>query len=292
MSGQPELGLAWTGGLGGQGGQVPDDDRSATRGRRLPRALGTLAAVALVAVGAGYYQRADTAAAVRAGSGSASSPGASPETSPEANPESSPGPDPAPATDPPSEPAPRLPPAGPGLTRPGITLQVAPAPGGALDVAETVRLPSPTDVLVLRAPRVNRAAGDFAEVVATANQVQLTVDGQPVVIPTEIGGTPVTVQLESATDSYALRYLLVGTTVRSVPSTAGRALAAISSLSRPSDAGPVMIYATGPTIRNLSCPLLAPAEVACGRGAAPELRLREALPGGAAVALLQLDLPR
>lgn len=254
-----------------------DDERAPQHGRWLQRAAGTAAAVGLALAAGLYYTHAGTAA---------EGPGTTEAT--ESDPDAS-----GPTSQQPSTPLTggAAPVDGPGVTEPGVLLSFAPVPGDRVDVSESVLLARPNDRVVLRAPRVRRAAGSFGDLQPRAIQLQLTVDGQPVVVPSELGQVPVTIRLPERTDRYQLRYLLVDTTVRSVPSTTGRALVALGSLTRASARRDVMVVGDDPSILNLTCPLVSGDATACADAEDGGWRLRTPLPGSDALVVAQIDLP-
>lgn len=248
-----------------------------TRARGPVRAVSAVLALLLAGAAVGYYQRADSAAELRARDAVGATPDgeqAAPDEPGDPSME-----DTGPVT------------SGPGVSRAGILLRVTPAPGGALDVAETVRLRAPLDRIRLRAPRVGRAGGDFADLTPVATSVQLSVGDRPTEVPQQVGDDPTQVYLPAGTTAYTVRYLLEGTTVRSVPSTTGRALVGVGPLSQAGPAGRVTLVASGPAVLNLTCPLLDGNAAACGTPADDGFRLRAPLPGGSALVLVQVDLP-
>jgi hypothetical protein len=121
--------------------------------------------------------------------------------------------------------------------------------------------------------------------------VQASAGNQPMLVPgaevhsrTQVGS--------AAADRFSLRYRLTGVTVRSTPSTAGRALAAIGPLTAdlPADL-PVVIVVTGSTVLGVNCPLLALDDQSCGVESAQGWRPARSLTAGSAVATVQFDLP-
>lgn len=86
---------------------------------------------------------------------------------------------------------------------------------------------------------------------------------------------------------------LEGATLRSVPSTARRSLAAAAPLmvDLPEDS-PVRVIAAGPTVLGLSCPLLALPDTACGQGTSLAVQTNTDLPFESAVITVQCDEPR
>ncbi len=248
-----------------------------TRARGPVRAVTAVLALLLAGAAVGYYQRADSAAELRARDAASGAPDGEQAAPRE------PG---TPSTEDTGAVT-----SGPGVTRPGILLRVTPVPGGALEVAETVRLRAPVDRIRLRAPRLGRAGGGFAELTPVATSVQLSLGDRPAEVPQEVGDDPTQVYLPVGTTAYTVRYLLEGTTVRSVPSTTGRALIGVGPLSQAGPAGRVNLVASGPEVLNLTCPLLEGNGAACGTPADDGFQLGAPLPGRSALVLVQVDLP-
>ena len=159
---------------------------------------------------------------------------------------------------------PALPATGPGITEPGILLVASPAADGSFDVLERVRLAGPVSVLTLRPAPVDRAGRQFASATAAATQVEVSAGEKSVVVPGATIGTQVDLPVAPA-DRFELRYRLDDVTVRSTPSTDGRALAAIGPLTGGVDDDlPVLVIVSGGTVLGLSCPLLPISEQSCG----------------------------
>lgn len=183
------------------------------------------------------------------------------------------------------------PPDGPGVTEPGISLTARPGSDGTFDVAEWVLLPAPISTLSLRPPPIDQAGKEFAGHLPVATTIQLTAGDQPVMLPSDTLRAAVLLPLDSKEKQFELRYQLTGVTIHSNPSTAGRALAAIGSLTGPVAAGlPVQIAVIGSRIRNLECPALTLDERSCAVGELPELRVNRALPWRDSIVVVQLDL--
>jgi hypothetical protein len=181
-------------------------------------------------------------------------------------------------------------PSGPGLTSPGISLVAAPNADGTFEVAETVIFRAPRRSVELRSPEIRYGGAPFAGQTPTADLVQVTASGQPV-LAGPVHGTK-RVQLPMATDRIELRYRLAGATVRSIPSITGRALGLLSPLTATNDrALPVRLEVTGPAIRNLICPRLAPSRQQCA-GSAGELGVAPLLTARTAVVIVQYNLPK
>ena len=186
---------------------------------------------------------------------------------------------------------PPLPQTGPGVTEPGILLIAAPAADGSFDVFEQVRPAGPVSVVTLRPAPVDQAGGQFGSASAAATEVQLSAGDQSVVVP----GATVDAAVElpvAAVDQFELRYRLGGVTVRSTPSAAGRALAAIGPLTGGVDEDlPVLIVVSGDSVLGLNCPLLPFSEQACGNRLPTGAGFEHELPWRLALASVQFNVP-
>jgi hypothetical protein len=184
-----------------------------------------------------------------------------------------------------------LPATGPGVTEPGILLIASPAADGSFDVLEQVRLSGPVSVLTLRPAPVQRAGQQFASASAAATRIEVSAGDQPVVVPGGTVGSPVDLPVADA-DRFELRYRLGDVTVRSTPSTDGRALAAIGPLTGGvGDDFPVLVIVPGGTVLGLSCPLLPLSQQACGSRVQSEQALQRELPWSLALTSVQFNVP-
>lgn len=203
-----------------------------------------------------------------------------------------PGPTTATGAAPDSAPSPagEAPEDGPGVTAPGVLLIVSPTRAGTFDVWERVRLPDPVDMVTLSPPDVAAAGSQFEKAQPVATSVQLSVEGQPMGIPDGVVDGPVEVPVEAITE-FELSYQLDGISVRSLPSTARRALAAVSPLldNTPYNL-PVAVIVNGPVL-GIDCPLLEVSERSCGRGTTERMQVARNLPFKEAVVAIQFDLP-
>lgn len=257
------------------------------------RAAGVLAVAALLAGAVMFYRMAPTLPTAQAdpATPSATTPATSSPPTPSTT-ASNPTP-----TRPAAAPAPRPTntnlPRGPGTTDAGIYLTATPASDGTFDVSEMVVLAKPADTITIQPPDVAGLGGDFGQAQPRASQVQVSAGDQPVVIPEGSLESVTTVGLTTPVDAYELRYQLSGVTMRSVPSTAGRALGALGPLTAgvPGDL-PVQIAVNGTSVRNLQCPSLRLSQQACATGELPRLRVNQSLPLRTAIVVVQLDLPR
>jgi hypothetical protein len=184
-------------------------------------------------------------------------------------------------------------PKGPGTTQPGILLMASPLPNGSFDIAELVLLTAPTSSIRLSPPKLTLAGSRFADAQPVASQVQVTAGNQPVVVPGGHVKQPTDLFIAAPAKRIELRYNLSGVTVRSLPSRAGRALAAMSPLvvGVPKSL-PVAMMVSGSTVLNIECPVLRLRDRACSIGLPPRVRVKQELPRGSAVIVVQFDLPR
>ncbi len=139
----------------------------------------------------------------------------------------------------------------PGITEPGIDLRFSARADGGFDVSERIILRAPRPRIRLTPPGHAAAGVAFANSRARVRSLQIqTADGQPLA-PERLGtfSGATTIPLGAATSALVLRYQLDGTSVRSVPSTAGRALAFIRPLTADVDPTlPVRSRPTGPAL--------------------------------------------
>jgi len=182
-----------------------------------------------------------------------------------------------------------LPDSGPGIDEPGVLLIAVPDATGGFEVTERLRLAQPTATLTVAPPDIRRAGAIFRDADVTATDVQISAGDQPVVVPATVTRA---VTLAVAGNQFALRYRLEGVTVRSRPSTAARALAAIGPMSSQLPAElPVVVILSGPTVLGIDCPLEPLSTQSCGVGGAPRWTLAAPLRARAALATVQFDLP-
>lgn len=178
---------------------------------------------------------------------------------------------------------------GPGLTAPGINLVATPNSDGSFEVSETVYFRTPRTKVTLAAPSISAGGMTFTGRKPRADLVQLTSGGQPVLAGPVTSAK--TVSLPMATDRIELRYLLMGASVRSIPSVTGRALGLISPLAASNDRGlPVRMEIAGPSVRNLICPKQAMSQRQCaGKG---EVGVPPRMSAANAVVIVQYNLPK
>jgi hypothetical protein len=184
-------------------------------------------------------------------------------------------------------------PEGPGTTEPGILLVASPLSDGTFDIAEMVLLPVATSSLRLGPPRLKLAGSHFAKSEPVASQVQVSAGDQPVMIPDGRVSREMSIAWLKPAKRIELRYNLRGITVRSIPSHAGRALAAISPLvvAVPQNLRVAMIV-PGSTVLNIECPARRLPESACSAGQPPRVRVKGTLDQNNAVIVVQFDVPR
>lgn len=184
-------------------------------------------------------------------------------------------------------------PEGPGTTEPGILYSASPSTDGSFEVSEVLLLAEATSSLDLRPPPLEGAGARFDGVTPVVSQLQITAGDQPVLVPGAMVNGPVRLDLPAPTTRFELRYQLSGVTIRSVPSRAGRALAALASVVKAPDSTlPIAFHVSGHAVLNLACPQLPLKDRACAAGKAPKLRVGRALPLSNAVVVVQFDLPR
>lgn len=183
-------------------------------------------------------------------------------------------------------------PDGPGTTEPGIYVSVTPTAVGALEMYEVVWLRKPVDEVTLRPPVIEGAGPMFAASEASASMVQLTAGGQPVRLASPDVTTSQQVALTRPTQQFELRYQLTGVAVRSLPSTSGRASAALAPLSDITSDLPVVVWTSGGSARNIQCPQLPSEARSCAGGEPSALRTMPGLRSSTALVVIQLDLPR
>lgn len=172
----------------------------------------------------------------------------------------------------PARPPRPLPQAGPGVTEPGVLVVARPTAGGTLDVGEWVVLREPVEALELVPPDVEAARSAFNGLTPALTGLRVTADGRDVPVPPEVVG-PTAIGLDGPVRSYVLRYELAGSTVRSRPESAGRALTAFGPVSTGPDgpAGdlPAAVATYGDSVRKLFCPLGPTPAEPCGTGRPP-----------------------
>ncbi len=168
----------------------------------------------------------------------------------------------------------------------------SPNADGSFEVVEMVRTSKSGYAIALRPPPLTDAGDAFSTLRPRASQVQVSAGDQPLRVSDATVTKEVYVGTPLASDAFTLRYRLDGTVVRSIPSTAGRARAALGPLTgNMSDDLPVVVMVMGDSVRNLQCPTLDFADQACATGELPRLRVDRALPWKNCVIVVQLDLP-
>lgn len=240
---------------------------------RLRRAFGVVVPVALIGVLVGAVQAGSSGAAppdvASAAPSATTATGLAPTTEP-----------PAPSTVAPS-------------SDPGVTMQVVPTAMGTLEVFERVVLTDPTISLGLAPPAVASIGSPFSSSRPAATSVQLVIDGQPLDLPSARVDQALSIALPRPARELELRYILDGSTVRSIPSSTGRAVIAVGPLSRvsPGDAVATVQVPTD-TVRNITCPLASDADLVCASASTDGSRLVATVPVSDALVVLQVDLPR
>lgn len=189
-------------------------------------------------------------------------------------------------------PAEAIPADGPGVDEPGILMLVQPTAAGPLLVTEQVRLPAATTSITLAPPDLSRAGAAFAEAETQAINVQVSAGNQPVRVPDGVVSESTTLDVPRG-NGFEVSYELTGAMVRSVPSTARRALTGASPLFAEAPPYlPVVVVAAGPSVLGLNCPLLSLSERACGQGTLLARQTNSPLKFKNALVTVQFDLPK
>jgi hypothetical protein len=257
----------------------------------LRRAVGLALIVGLLVSAVVFYRAAPTfprsATATTGGSPQPTTPAQTALTS------TSPSPTSSPRSTRTTNPAEMNLPKGPGTTQPGILLMASPLRDGSFDVAEIVLLATPTPSIWLGPPALTLAGSRFSKANPVASQVQISAEDQPVTLPGGRVNQRTALALVVPAKRIELRYNLTGITIRSIPSRAGRALAAISPLvgSVPTSL-PVAMIVSGSTVLNIECPVLPLRDRACSTGRSPQLRVKRNLLWSSALIVVQFDVPR
>jgi len=184
-------------------------------------------------------------------------------------------------------------PSGPGQSAVGIYLAASPAADGTFVVAESLVLASPVSALKLRIPPISQGGSVFESMHPQTTDVQVSAGNQPVAVPDAQVTADVNPPLTVPASKFEVRYRLTGVTVRSLGSTAGRALAALGPLmSGVPPELPVATAVRGRSVLNLRCPHLRLGEQACSAGSDGNLRVNRTLPWRQSIVVVQLDLPK
>ena len=183
-------------------------------------------------------------------------------------------------------------PVGPGQTEPGVLVRVTPAADGSLEVLERVRFTDPVTELSLAPPSTKGVAAKSLPTHIEVTDLQVQADDAIVDIGVRSLTKARTVELPAATGTVVMRYRLTGATVRSVPSTPGRALAVLPPITTAATLGstPFVIEVSGAQVTNVLCPGLPTAAQLCGRTWTRGWYLAPQRPGRTAV-LAQFTLP-
>lgn len=183
-------------------------------------------------------------------------------------------------------------PAGPGQTEPGVLVRASPSADGSLEVLERVRFADPVTELSLAPPLTKGVAAKSRPTHIEVTDLQVQADDAVVDIGARSLTKARTVELPAGTGTVVMRYRLTGATIRSVPSTPGRALAVLPPITSAATLGstPFVIEVSGAQVTNVLCPGLPTAAQLCGRTWARGWYLAPQRPGRTAV-LAQLTLP-
>ena len=181
--------------------------------------------------------------------------------------------------------------AGPGTTEPGVSLRVAVRSDGSFEVAEQAIFTRERTTLALAPPDVAGACSGLDGVIPAVRELQAIADGRPVDVPARLRRT-VVVDLGAPTRVVELRYVLDGTTRRSLPSDVGRGLGVVAPISTVAMDADVILRTADPAVLNLICPRLSPLARVCASGESGAFELRDPIPSGNAVVVLQISMPR
>lgn len=181
---------------------------------------------------------------------------------------------------------------GPGLTEPGALVRATPTADGSLEVVELVRFSEPVTELSLGPPLTKGLVARSRPGAIEIADLQVQADGAVVDTGRRNLTTGQTVQLPDAASTLRMRYRLTGSTVRSVPSTPGRALTVLPPITSPATLGslPVVVEVSGAQVTNVLCPGLGTNLQLCGRSWSQGWYSPPQRAGRTAV-LAQLDLP-
>lgn len=181
---------------------------------------------------------------------------------------------------------------GPGLTTPGVLVQVAADPSGSLEVVERVRFEDIAPALTLAPPTTKGMPSSVAPDGVKVTGLQVVADDNVVSSGPATLSRATTIVLPSDTRAVAMRYRLEGATIRSVPSVPGRVLVLLPPISTRTGLGslPVIVEVKGGDVHNLQCPGLAATAQLCGRVTDKRWYTAQLRLGSTAV-LAQLNLP-
>jgi hypothetical protein len=182
--------------------------------------------------------------------------------------------------------------AGPGQTEPGALVRATPAADGSLEVVERVRFADPVTELSIGPPLTKGVMAKSVPAGVEIADLQVQADDAIVDIGVRSLASARTLELPAEASTVIMRYRLTGATVRSIPSTPGRALTVLPPITRPATLGstPFVIEVSGAQVTNVLCPGLPTAAQLCGRTWARGWYLSPQQPGRTAV-LAQLTLP-
>ncbi|QNE20407.1 hypothetical protein F1D05_23985 [Kribbella qitaiheensis] len=182
-------------------------------------------------------------------------------------------------------------PEGPGLTAPGIRLAAVPRGDGSFDITEDVVVRSAVATLPLRLPDSGEELpGMMMPTKPQVSSLTVLADGDPVPVNQAMVSGSQELPMITSPTKFKLTYRLSGSVVRRVPSSTGRASAAIKPLTADVDSTlPTDLIVSGGGLQNATCPMLA--ETRCAVGEPPGMTVQPGIPAGQALAVLQLDLP-
>ena len=182
--------------------------------------------------------------------------------------------------------------AGPGLTEPGALVRATPTADGSLEVVERVRFDQPVSEVSLGPPLTKGVARRSLPAGIEIADLQVQADDDVVDVGQRTLTKARTIRLPGEASAVVMRYRLTGATVRSVPSTPGRALTVLPPITSPATLGslPFVVELSGASVTNVLCPGLRTADQLCGRTWTLGWYSPPQQPGRTAV-LAQLNLP-
>jgi hypothetical protein len=124
----------------------------------------------------------------------------------------------------------------------------------------------------------------------TVSELSVLADGDPVPVDQTAVTGPRDLPMITAPSKFKLTYRLSGSVVRRVPSSTGRASAALKPLTAEVDGTlPTDLVVSGGGLVNATCPLLT--ETRCAVGEPPGMAVLPGIPADQALVVLQLNLP-
>ena len=180
----------------------------------------------------------------------------------------------------------------PGLTMPGIHVDVVPSMGGELEVVEQVLFRGNQTRLELALPTLKGLRADARPRGMRIEDLRVAGDGRPVTVDAGSLVRGGSLLLSEAPRTVELRYRLTGAVVATRQSSRGRVLVVLPPVATGDNLRglPTVVEARGSRIRNLVCPGLLSSEQVCGRQS-PGTWTTVQVTRSATAVVAQLDLP-